>query len=303
MFDEGSLGRVVPAVVVLLLGLGTIGVAGAGLYEFTRPKYSYDTARVAEGHGPNVYHGVYHVESLPADAQAVLTEAPHTDGLDADLQRALLAAPQFSESEGRYVVHDTMTEVCVSKAETDTPPDSRISVGCQWRVAGYAAYDYANLSTSGKAVVRESVAAADGTVTRYGESPPEFEAGAPGDLGAPPPDNAYDPIYVVRYDDEAYRLDVTDHRNNGDTLLTLLFCVVGVVGLGFAAPGAYWVRSRRVRSPTAVLVGLGVIATPLALAYVRVVSLFVIVGILPGIVVAGLASAVLARWALGKADI
>lgn len=251
--------RLVPGAVVLLLGLGVVGVAGAGMSHATGEAYEYAVTpldQVDEHVADDVYDGVHSITELPARARSVVEEAPSPDAIDEQDSEAVLSAPQFEYRTGFYEVTGDSGDTCLSIEHSDPSREGalRFYPDCQVPTDRDGVYAFENLSEDGQTVIREAVTEPDGTITRDGDTPPEFWAG----------DDATDPAYVVAYDGEYHVLDVSPvgPTGLGAAWLFQLSLFLGACGLFLTGVGIVSALGRQVRLPVAVLAGLATLVAP-----------------------------------------
>lgn len=254
--------RYVPAILVVVLGLGLAVVAGAGLYEHSRPKYTYGVTAYDTDDETTFLDGVYETSELSDPARAVVAAAREdTRRIDtSDLD----AAPEFDTSRSRYLLRNGSDERCLS---VDSTESGLASLGpcMERRPAVEPVYEFAALSDEARAIVRRVLNESDGSFVRYGQTPPEFVGGT--DVPA-----LGRGVYVVEADERYYELTVFSMRGPGTRFLQSILLGSLVAGGTLAVAGAVALRRRLVAFPLAVLLGIAPIGASVALSQTSLLS-------------------------------
>jgi len=256
-----------PAVLVLVVGLGIALYCGGQAYDLSRTEYTYSVSEF-DGEFESVYAYSALSEESKAVTQAALNSSETTVTVSGDSSDP---TPEFyvGVGSGTYYVIDGDTYYCLefSKSASGNVQaiGGNVSVRGQEQCLQNASEDrvgfypeYSALSEDAQAVVERAVEASGDEFTRYGSSPPEFDDGA----DAPSFGTGY---YVVRYDGTYYQLSVLTRGGLYTGLGIFYFGVLGTFGLSIAGVGAacYLLEWRKI--PTALLVGIAILGGPVVL--------------------------------------
>ncbi|GCF15822.1 hypothetical protein Harman_37570 [Haloarcula mannanilytica] len=238
----------IPALLLVLAGLGSVLFAGVQMYDLSRTQYTYSIS------DPD--REIYRYGELSAGGQELVRTAHNAsgevavsgDGLDAATAFPAKYGPTIVAYEGRYYCIDVdSTERGDGGTVTSDRECERLTFG-----NGPAVHDFGSLSPEAQDVVERTLEAPDNEVSISGESPPEFESGA----DAPSLNNG---IYLIQYQGEYYRLNVFSRGGLGVALLFQLLFFGGFLGLCLAVVGAVSYTRRQVWLPTILLVGLALV--------------------------------------------
>lgn len=235
----------VPALLLILAGIGLVLFAGIQIYDHSRTQHTYSISE------PD--RDIYRYEELSDGGQALVRTAHNTSGEAAVSAEELDAATEFRPDYGSTIVAVDDTYYCIDahRGPRDDGGTVTSDRGCENLIfgTGPVVHDFESLSPQAQDVVSQALADSDNEVSIYGDSPPEFEGGS----DAP---SLNEGIYYIQYQGEYYQLDVVSRGGLGVAFLMQFLFLAGFVGLCLAVVGAVSFSRRQVLVPTALLVGL-----------------------------------------------
>jgi hypothetical protein len=200
-----------PAVLLLVVGLGIALYCGGQVYDLSRTEYTYDASEF-DGEFESVYAYSALAEESKTVTQFALNSSETPVTVTGDRSNP---TPEFyvGIGSGTYYIVDEDTYYCLefSKSASGNVQaiGGNVSVRGQEQCLQNASEDglgfypeYSALSGDAQAVVEGAVETAGDEFTQYGSSPPEFDSGT----DAPSFGNGY---YVVQYEGTYYRLSVS----------------------------------------------------------------------------------------------
>lgn len=247
----------VPAVLLVLLGLGIALYAGVQVVDLSRDQYTYSVSTF-----DGEYDTVYTYSTLSAEGKTVVEPVLNASEPNVTVPGDPTPAPEFYDESRTYYILFADTYYCL---DYEPSQPGYVSITAEQRChqgtgedSAPVVYRFSTLSSDGQAVFLTALNASGNERTRYGPSPPEFESG-----GDTPSLNAGE--YLIRYEGTYYQLSVTTPGPLYTGLALGYFTLVGSVGLALAAVGSLCSLSGRTKLPIALLAGVVVVAGPVLL--------------------------------------
>ncbi|NLV15317.1 hypothetical protein [Haloarcula argentinensis] len=238
----------VPALLLILAGIGIVLFAGIQIYDYSRTQHTYFISE------PD--RDIYRYGELSDGGQELVRTAHNTSGETAVSGAELDAATEFRPDSGPTIVAVDGTYYCIDADRSPRDDGGTVTGdrGCENLIfgTGPVVHDFESLSPQAQDVVSKTLADSDNEVSIYGDSPPEFEGGS----DAP---SLNEGIYYIQYQGEYYQLDVVSRGGLGIAFLIQFLLFAGFVGLCLAVVGAVSFSRRQVWVPTVLLVGLALV--------------------------------------------
>jgi len=238
----------IPAMLLVLAGVGLVVFAGVQIYDLSRTQYTYSISE------PD--HDIYRYDDLSDGGRELVRTARNTTG-EATVSAAKVdAAAEFPAEYGPAIIAYEERYYCIDVDSGERSEGYTVTSdkGCEQLTFsnGPIIHDFRSLSSEAQNVVVETLNDPDNEVSIYGGSPPEFDSG--GD--APSLNNG---IYYIQYQGEFHRLNVYTRGGLGVAIMMQVLFFGGFVGLCLAIVGAVSYSHQQVWLPTILLVGLALV--------------------------------------------